>query len=177
MNERETEARLRDWIEAQASPAVPDDLRRAVAAIPATVALPWSERLGASFGWRPAAVPRLAWVLLLAGLLLALVVGSLAVGARRPDRTPVAPVPGFAWVRLPDDAAQFGDAVVSSVTAGGPGFVAVGLVYDDDGSAISLYRKLGFEHIILPALEPGLAAEGHQYGRRRIVMCKSLSVS
>jgi hypothetical protein len=39
-----------------------------------------------------------------------------------------------------------------------------------------MYRKLGFEHTTLPALEPGLAAEAQQFGRRRIIMCRRLSV-
>ncbi len=50
------------------------------------------------------------------------------------------------------------------------------VVYDDNGSAICTYRKLGFEHIILPALEPDLAAEAQQFGRRRIIMCRRLGV-
>jgi signal peptidase I len=49
-------------------------------------------------------------------------------------------------------------------------------VCTDNGSAMCMYRKLGFEHIILPALEPGLEAEAKQLGRRRIVMCKCLAV-
>jgi GNAT superfamily N-acetyltransferase len=49
-------------------------------------------------------------------------------------------------------------------------------VYNDNGSALCMYRKLGFEHITLPSLEPGLAAEAQQFGRRRIIMCRRLSV-
>ncbi len=49
-------------------------------------------------------------------------------------------------------------------------------VFSDNGSAMCMYSKLGFEHITLPALEPGLAAEAHQFGRRRIIMCKRLKV-
>ena len=50
--------------------------------------------LGAVLGWRAAGVPRLAWVLLLAGLLTAMVAGTLAVGAqlRRRDPAVVPPV-------------------------------------------------------------------------------------
>lgn len=48
-------------------------------------------------------------------------------------------------------------------------------VFQDNLSAISLYRKLGFEEVTLPALEPLLAAEKQQFGRRRIVMCKRLT--
>jgi len=43
----------------------------------------------AALAWRSVTVPRLAWVLLAAGLLLALVVGSAIVGARRPDHAVV----------------------------------------------------------------------------------------
>jgi ribosomal protein S18 acetylase RimI-like enzyme len=50
-------------------------------------------------------------------------------------------------------------------------------VHDDNGRAIRLYRKLGFEHITLPALEPVFAAEAQQCRRRRIVMRKHLSAS
>ena len=53
---------------------------------------------------------------------------------------------------------------------------AVFAVFSDNGSAMCMYSKLGFEHITLPALEPGLAAEAHQFGRRRIIMCKRLKV-
>jgi ribosomal protein S18 acetylase RimI-like enzyme len=48
-------------------------------------------------------------------------------------------------------------------------------VCNDNGSAICMYRKLGFEQITLPALEPDLETEAQQFGRRRIVMCKRLS--
>jgi ribosomal protein S18 acetylase RimI-like enzyme len=44
------------------------------------------------------------------------------------------------------------------------------VVYEDSGPAIGLYRKLGFEHVVLPGLEPSLAAEKAQSGRRRVVM-------
>jgi hypothetical protein len=99
MNERETERRLRDWLHARAPTAVPDGLRRAVAAVPATVPVGWPDRLAAALGPRRAAVPRLAWLLLLAGLLLAALVGGLFVGSQRERRLPaiVPPVdPAFA---------------------------------------------------------------------------------
>jgi len=107
MNERETERRFRDWLDAQAPIVAPDGLRRAVAAIPVTVPVRWPDRLAAALGPRRAAVPRLAWVLLLlAGLLAALVGGMLVVGSQvqrklpavvppvvRPVVPPVGPVP------------------------------------------------------------------------------------
>jgi hypothetical protein len=43
----------------------------------------------ATLPWSGVAVPRLAWVLLLAGVLLALVVGGLVAGVRRPDHAVV----------------------------------------------------------------------------------------
>lgn len=92
MNEHETERRLRGWLDVQAPSAVPDELRRAVAAIPATVPVAWPDRLATALGWRPAAVPRAAWVLLLAALLLALVTTATFVGARLFDsRLPLPP--------------------------------------------------------------------------------------
>ncbi len=95
MNERETERRLRDWLDAQAPTVVPDNLRGAVAAIQATVPVGWSDRLAAALGPRRAAVPRLAWILLLmAGLLAALAVGVLVVGSQ-PVRKLPAVVPSF----------------------------------------------------------------------------------
>jgi hypothetical protein len=89
MNERETEGRLRDWLDAQAPSVVPDDLRRAVVAVPTTVPVGWPDRLAAALGPRRAAVPRLAWLLLLAaGLLTALVGGMLVVGSQPARRLP-----------------------------------------------------------------------------------------
>ena len=96
MNERETERRLRDWLDAQASPAVPDALRGAVAAIPATVPATLSDRLAAALGLRPATVARPAVLLLVgAGLLAALVGGMLIVGSQMERRLPavVPPLP------------------------------------------------------------------------------------
>jgi hypothetical protein len=89
MSELETERRLRDWLDAQAPSAVPNNLRRAVAAIPATVPMGWPDRLAAAFGPRRAPVPRSAWVMLmLAGLLAAMVAGTLLVGSRQERRLP-----------------------------------------------------------------------------------------
>ena len=96
MNERETERRLRDWLDAQASPAVPDALRGAVAAIPATEPAALSDRLAAALGLRPATVSRPAVLLLVgAGLLAALVGGMLIVGSQMERRLPavVPPLP------------------------------------------------------------------------------------
>ena len=46
------------------------------------------------------------------------------------------------------------------------------VVFEDNKKAFRLYRKLGFDHITLPALEPLLAEEKVKTGRRRIVMRK-----
>lgn len=95
MNERDTESvierRLRAWLAAEAPASPSDELRRSVAAIPATVARPWSERLSAALGWRPAAVPRPVWLLLVATLLLALVTTTTFVGARLLESRPLPP--------------------------------------------------------------------------------------
>lgn len=48
-------------------------------------------------------------------------------------------------------------------------------VFEDNKRAIALYRKLGFEPTVVPALEPLLAEEARQTGRRRIVMVKGLA--
>jgi GNAT superfamily N-acetyltransferase len=48
-------------------------------------------------------------------------------------------------------------------------------VFQDDAGAIRLYRKLGFEQVALPALEPQLEAEKQQFGRRRVVMRKIIT--
>ena len=51
-------------------------------------------RRARAFAWPAPAISRLAWVLIAAALLTALLVGSLVVGARRPDRAVVvAPTP------------------------------------------------------------------------------------
>ena len=89
MNERETERRLRGWLDAQSSPAVPDELRRAVASIPATVPAGWPDRLAGALGWRPAAVPRPVWLLLAAALLLALATTTAFVGSRLLESRPL----------------------------------------------------------------------------------------
>jgi len=48
------------------------------------------------------------------------------------------------------------------------------VVFEDNKRAFHLYRKLGFDHITLPALEPLLTEEKVKTGRRRIVMRKNL---
>lgn len=48
------------------------------------------------------------------------------------------------------------------------------LVNENNIRAIRLYQKLGFTRIVLPALEPILAAEKNRTGRRRVVMQKKL---
>jgi len=89
MNERDTERRLRDWLDAQAPSVVPDGLRRAVAAIPTTVPAGWPDRLAAALGPRRAAAPRFAWILLLLAALLAAVVGgAILVGSQPQQRLP-----------------------------------------------------------------------------------------
>jgi len=47
-------------------------------------------------------------------------------------------------------------------------------VFEDNDRAIRLYRKLGFVPVTVAALEAGFAAEKQHFGRRRIVLCKSL---
>jgi hypothetical protein len=62
--------------------------------------------LSAALAWRPVAVPRLAWALLATGLLLALVAGSVMVGARRPDHAVViapSPTPSATATTAPDE--------------------------------------------------------------------------
>jgi ribosomal protein S18 acetylase RimI-like enzyme len=55
--------------------------------------------------------------------------------------------------------------------ARGDGAVEVLLaVHEDNARAIALYRKLGFERVVLHALEPLLADELERLGRRRVVM-------
>jgi len=49
------------------------------------------------------------------------------------------------------------------------------LVYNNNVPAIQLYRKLGFAMHFIPELEPQLAAEGADSGRRRVVMRKLLN--
>jgi ribosomal protein S18 acetylase RimI-like enzyme len=48
------------------------------------------------------------------------------------------------------------------------------VVYEDNVPAIALYRRLGFVGVTLAALEPSLAPEKRESGRRRIVMRKLL---
>jgi ribosomal protein S18 acetylase RimI-like enzyme len=47
-------------------------------------------------------------------------------------------------------------------------------VYEDNFCAVRLYEKLGFEKIVVRALEPGFLEEKAARGRRRIVMQKRL---
>jgi len=60
-----------------------------------------------------------------------------------------------------------------TITEGAPELLLA--VFQDNARAISLYRKLGFEQITIPALEPQLEAEKQQFGRRRIIMRKSIA--
>jgi raffinose/stachyose/melibiose transport system substrate-binding protein len=91
MNEHETERELRAWFAAQPPLPAPPELRRAVAAIPATTPLPLATRLVAALTWRPAPVPRAAWALIVAGLTIALVGTTAYVGSRLFDGRPVLP--------------------------------------------------------------------------------------
>ncbi len=51
------------------------------------------------------------------------------------------------------------------------------IVSETNYRAVDLYRKLGFEHVILSGLEEKLEEEKRQTGRRRIAMRKRLSTS
>jgi len=66
-------------------------------------------------------------------------VGTSAPGLHRDDAAVWTSVAGLSWVRVPDDSGIFtgaGDHQMADVVAGGPGFVAVGLVGSmDDGVA------------------------------------------
>jgi hypothetical protein len=97
MNERETERRLQDWLDAQAPALVPDGLRRAVAAVPVAVPPGWPDRLAEALGPRLAAVPRLAWTLLMMTALLAAVIAAMLVGGSQPVR----PLPAVEVPTLP----------------------------------------------------------------------------
>jgi ribosomal protein S18 acetylase RimI-like enzyme len=50
-------------------------------------------------------------------------------------------------------------------------------VDDDNRPALDLYRKLGFERVVLPVLEEEFIAEGQRNGRRRVTLRKRLSVN
>jgi GNAT superfamily N-acetyltransferase len=50
-------------------------------------------------------------------------------------------------------------------------------VDDDNRPALDLYRKLGFERVVLPVLEEEFIAEGRKNGRRRVTLRKQLSVN
>ena len=47
-------------------------------------------------------------------------------------------------------------------------------VFENNSPAIALYRKLGFERVVLPALAAELAADVQEYGRRRVTLRKPL---
>ena len=47
-------------------------------------------------------------------------------------------------------------------------------VFENNAPAIALYRKLGFERVVLPALEAELEADVQKYGRRRVPLRKPL---
>jgi ribosomal protein S18 acetylase RimI-like enzyme len=47
-------------------------------------------------------------------------------------------------------------------------------VFENNAPAIALYRELGFERVVLPALEAELAADVQKYGRRRVTLRKPL---
>jgi raffinose/stachyose/melibiose transport system substrate-binding protein len=91
MNEHETERELRAWFAAQPPLAAPPELRRSVAAIPATTPLPLVARLVATLTWRPVFVPRAAWAVILVALAIALVGTTAYVGSRLLDARPVLP--------------------------------------------------------------------------------------
>jgi GNAT superfamily N-acetyltransferase len=48
-------------------------------------------------------------------------------------------------------------------------------VFENNAPALALYRKLGFEPVVFPALEPELAADVEKYGRRRVTLRKTLT--
>ena len=50
-------------------------------------------------------------------------------------------------------------------------------VFEDNTRAIGLYRKLGFQYITLPALEPELEADRQRWGRRRYVMRRKIETT
>jgi ribosomal protein S18 acetylase RimI-like enzyme len=47
-------------------------------------------------------------------------------------------------------------------------------LFEDNVPAIALYRALGFERVVLSALEAKLAADVQKYGRRRLALRKVL---
>jgi ribosomal protein S18 acetylase RimI-like enzyme len=62
--------------------------------------------------------------------------------------------------------------VISEARARGATELSLTL-FNDNAPAGSLYRKLGFKFVVVPALEPTFEEE-KRHGRRRIVMCKQL---
>ncbi len=76
-------------------------------------------------------------------------------------------------VRVPLRGIGIGETLVGAVVDGARRDGAAQLllaVQEDNARAIGLYRKLGFEHVVLPALEPTLCDERRRIGRRRVVM-------
>ncbi len=110
----------RDAFEAQLHTAVhgyvgrvSSDLDPAQLAHRIAAAKPRRHGPGAIVGWRPVAVPRVAWVLLLTALLTALVAGMLVVGSQPEGKLPaVVPALGCPLGSPPDEPAPGGAAAV-----------------------------------------------------------------
>ena len=161
MNERETECRLRDWLYAQAPSTVPDELRRAVAIIPATVPVGWPDRLAVALGWRPAALPRPVWLLLAAALLLALVTATTFVGARLlegrlpPPQDPNALVPTAVPTTLPTPSPSPSPPVLDPATA----------TWTKVGDAGGSGALMGFDdgYVMLAGTEAWFSADGRSW--------------
>jgi hypothetical protein len=71
-------------------------------------------------------------------------------------------VDGFTWSRVPHDEAIFGDASMTSVTAGGPGLVAVGSVPADDGDGMVWISSDGRTWSRVPPDDSVLGGAGEQ---------------
>jgi len=111
MTERDTfEARFHAAVHGYVG-RVSSDLDPAQLAHRIAAAEPRGHRRAAIIGWRPVAVPRVAWLLLLGALLTALVAGMLAVGSQ-PDRKLAAVAPAFTCPEgsSPEEAAPGGPA-------------------------------------------------------------------
>lgn len=81
-------------------------------------------------------------------------------------------------VRLPNRGMGIGEGLTKNVISKAKEENAQNLsllVYEDNHSAISLYRKLGFKMQVIPGLEEELEKEKSKQGRRRVVMVKTLS--
>lgn len=106
-------------------------------------------------------------------------VGSVHLVVQPDDRDPWA---GH-WlsslaVRAPHRGLGVGEALARTVVerARRDGAPELSLaVQQEDARAVALYRKLGFEDVVVPALEPLLADELARLGRRRVVMRLSLA--